>query len=362
MRAVRWHGAGDVRVDDVPPPPPPGPGEVRVRVAWCGLCGTDVHEYRYGPVRVPVRPHPVTGRSAPLTMGHEISGWIESVGAGVTGASEGDLVALNALLPCGACRPCARGDLQLCVTLGHLGQSADGGLADLVTVPAAMVVPALPGMSAEVTALAEPFAVAMRAVRHAGRPSGVPCVVIGAGTIGLAAATVLDAGGNAVTLLDVAEERIGHAAALGFEARDVTEALAAGLRAPVVIECSGATPAGDAAVRLAEPGGIVVLVGLPGAPSSLDLADVALREIRLAGSMSHLADADMAPAMEILAAHGERSSGIVTARIPLAETVTAGLDVLVGPNRDHHAKVLVRVHEEPEGRDRGPGGAMTRRG
>ncbi|MEO3853811.1 alcohol dehydrogenase catalytic domain-containing protein [Acrocarpospora sp. B8E8] len=346
MRAVRWHGAGDVRVEDVPPPPLPGPGEVRVRVAWCGLCGTDVHEYRFGPVHVPVRPHPVTGRSAPLTMGHEISGWIESAGPGVTAPAEGDLVALNALLPCGACRPCARGDVQLCLILGHLGQSADGGLADLLTVPASMAVPAPPGMSPELAALAEPFAVAMRAVRHAGRPAGMPCVVIGAGTIGLAAALILDADGNGVTVLDIAKERIRHAAGLGLAALEVTEARAAGIQAPVVIECSGAASAGDAAVRFAEPGGVVVIVGLPGGPSTLDLADVALREIRIIGSMSHLADADMTPAMEILAAHGERAGRIVTARVALAETVSHGLDVLVGPGRDRHAKILVRVHAD----------------
>ncbi|GII32998.1 alcohol dehydrogenase catalytic domain-containing protein [Planotetraspora mira] len=347
MRAVRWHGAGDVRVEEVAPPASPGAGEVRVRVAWCGLCGTDVHEYRFGPVHVSIRPHPVTGRSAPLTMGHEISGWVESVGDDVTGLVVGDLVALNALLPCGACSPCTRKDFHLCLTLGHLGQSADGGLADLLTVPAAMAVPALPGMSAEATALAEPFAVAMRAVRRAGRPTGRPCVVIGAGTIGLATATVLDADGNTVTVLDIAKERIRHAADLGFEAREVTDARTSGLQAPIVIECSGAAVAGDTAIRLAEPGGVVVIVGLPGGPSSLDLADVALREIRIVGSMSHLADTDMVPAMEILAAHSERAERIVTSRIALADTVTHGFDVLVGPERDRHAKILVKVNDAP---------------
>ena len=345
MRAVRWHGRGDVRVEQVAPARMPGPGEIRVRVAWCGLCGTDLHEYRAGPVHIPTRPHPVTGRAAPITLGHEIAGWIESVGAGVTGLAEGDLVALNALLPCGGCPPCRRGDIHLCLTFGHLGFSADGGLADLVSAPAAMAVPAPPGMPADLAALAEPFAVAMRAVRHAGRPSGTRCVVLGAGTIGLAAATVLRADGNEVTLLDVAPERIAHASRLGFAAGGVDEALAGRRQAPVVIECSGAVPAADAAVRLAEPGGIAVVVGLPGAPSPIDLSNLVLREVRLVGSMSHLADADLAPALAVLAAHPARALGIVTGRIPLAATVTEGFDVLAGPDRGRHAKILVRVHD-----------------
>ncbi|MFG1708853.1 alcohol dehydrogenase catalytic domain-containing protein [Nonomuraea sp. M3C6] len=343
MRAVRWHGAGDVRIEDVPPPPAPGPGEVRVRVAWCGLCGSDVHEYRYGPVRTPIEPHPVTGRSAPLIIGHEISGWVESAGTGVTAPEPGALVALNALLPCGRCEPCLRGDVQLCLTLGHLGQSADGGLAELVTVPASMAVTAPPGMAPDLVALAEPFAVAIRAIRHAGALSEQACVVLGAGSIGLAAAIILDAGGNRVTVLDVVEERLRHAARLGLRARQVADALGGGLRAPVVLECSGAASAGGTAVRLAAAGGVIVIVGLPGEPSTLDLADVALREITIAGSMSHLADADMAPAIAVLAAHAERALGIVTSRVPLAETVTGGLGVLAGPGRHRQAKILVRV-------------------
>jgi (R,R)-butanediol dehydrogenase/meso-butanediol dehydrogenase/diacetyl reductase len=346
MRAVRWHGRGDVRVEEVPRARPPGPGEMRVRVAWCGICGTDLHEYLAGPVHIPLGPHRVTGQAAPITLGHEISGWIESIGAGGSGLAEGDLVTLNALLPCGACGPCRRGDIHLCLTFGHLGFSADGGLADLVTAPVAMVVPAPPGMPADLAALAEPFAVAMRAVRQAGRPSGGSCVVLGAGSIGLAAATVLAADGNDVTVLDVAKERIAHATELGFAAGAVSAALAEGRQAPVVIECSGAVSGADTAVRIAEPGGIAVLVGLPGRPSPIDLSYLVLREVRVVGSMSHLPDADLAPALAVLDANPGRALGIVTARIPLAETVTGGFEVLAGPDRARHAKILVKVHDD----------------
>jgi (R,R)-butanediol dehydrogenase / meso-butanediol dehydrogenase / diacetyl reductase len=343
MQAVRWHGRRDVRVERIPRPRPPAEDEVRVRVAFCGLCGSDLHEYLHGPFRIPLDRHPVTGRSAPIVLGHEIAGRVEAAGSATSGLAEGDLVALNALLPCGRCEPCARGDLHLCLVLGHLGMSADGGLAETVTVPAAMAVRAPAGMRSDLAALAEPFACAVRAARHAGSPRGVACVVVGAGTIGLAVAIVLRSAGNEVMLLDVAAPRLRHAAALGFPALDAGAEQAATLEAPVVLECSGAPTAADAAFRLAAPGGTVVLVGLPAEPSTVDTTVVVLREVRVVGSMSHLADADLAPALALLAEHADEALALVTARIPLEATVEQGLEALAGPEHARHAKILVQV-------------------
>lgn len=338
MRAVRWHGRHDVRYESVPLAPPPGPGEIRVRVAWCGLCGSDLHEYLSGPFQIPVRTHAVTGRAAPITLGHEIAGWVADVGPGVTVPAVGDLVALNALLPCGTCRPCARGDVHLCPVLGHLGMSADGGLAELVTVPAGMAVPVPPHVPADVAALAEPFAVAVHLLRQAGPIAGA--LVVGAGTIGLATALLLRDKGFEPTLIDVAAPRLAHARALGF-----TAYRPGGVDAelPLVFECSGAPQGIDTAIRCTEPGGRVVLAGLPAAPSPVDVAAVVLRELRLVGSMSHLVDTDLRPAVDFLATHTDEAARLVTARVPLADTVPGGLDVLAGTDRGDHAKILVQV-------------------
>lgn len=348
MRAVRWHGRRDVRVEEVPEPVP-GPGQVVVRVASCGICGTDVHEYRSGPIQVPLSPHPVTGRSAPVTLGHEISGWVTATGPGVEGLRRGALVALNALIPCGACAECASGSVHLCRNFGHLGMSADGGLADLVLAPADMVVPAPPGMSPEVVALAEPFAVAVHAIALAGRPEGAACAVVGAGTIGLASAVLLRAAGNDVTLVDVAQPRLAHAEAMGFRAVHSDDPDLDALEVPLALECSGAVSAPDRAVRLVARGGLVVLTGLPGEASPIDIDRVVLREVRLTGSMSHQAEADMAPALAFLAEHAEEAARIVTARVPLEAAVPEGLDALVGPEAARHAKILVQVSTSPPG-------------
>jgi (R,R)-butanediol dehydrogenase/meso-butanediol dehydrogenase/diacetyl reductase len=315
-------------VERVPTAARPGPNEVRVRVAWCGLCGTDVHEYRSGPFYI---------SSAPMIIGHEISGWVDAVGAGVTGLAEGDLVGLNGLIPCGRCAQCRRSASHLCTTFAHVGFTTAGGLAELVTVPSAMVVPARAGMDSAIAALGEPFAVAWHGIRQANRPQRTECVVVGAGTIGLAVAMLLRADGNSVSVVDVAGSRLRRAAELGF----TTEAK---VQVPVVFECAGAPAAPGAAFDLAEPGGLVVLMGLSETPSTVDFTGVVLREIHVVGSMSHLADADLAPALDFLATHAEEAAQLVTARIPLDATVHGGLDVLAGPEGARHAKILVQVH------------------
>lgn len=327
MRAVRWHGRGDVRVEDVPPAPDPGPGEVRVRVAWCGLCGTDVHEYRSGPFYI---------GGSPMIIGHEVAGRIDAVGSDVPDLAPGALVGLNAVLPCGTCVQCRRGAYHRCAIFGHIGFTAPGGLAELVTVPAHMVVAVPSGMDAAVAALGEPFAVAWHGIRQADSPQGTHCVVLGAGTIGLATALLLEAAGNEVTVVDVAEPRLRLAKRLGFDTDDAR-------RAPVVFECAGAPAAPAAGFERAEPGGLVVLIGLSERPGEVDLNAVVLREIRVVGSLSHLTREDLAPALAFLAAHEDAARQLITARIPLRDTVSRGLDVLAGPRGAEHAKILVEV-------------------
>lgn len=334
MTAVRWHARADVRVEEIGAPGRPGAGEIRVAVACCGLCGTDVHECRHGPLLIPTRPHPVTGRTAPLVLGHEISGWVESVGEAVSGLAVGDLVVLNALLPCGQCPACAEGAGQRCATLGHLGFSADGGLAELVTVPAEMAVLVPDHVPPHVAALAEPFSVAMHAIDAAGRPEGVSCLVSGAGTIGLAVALILAELGNDVRVVDRDPRRQEIADGFGF--RGFTGPAA------VAFECSGGVSAVAAVLAACRPGGLVVLCGLPERVCEVDVTDLVLRELRVRGSVGHLVQPDLLSAVEFISAHTALVERLVTARIPLESAVT-GLELLTGPDRGRHVKVVVEV-------------------
>lgn len=123
VRAVRFHAARDIRVEDVPPPGAPAPGEVLVEPSWTGICGTDLHEYLAGPIVTPASPHPLTGATLPQILGHEFSAKVMAVGEGVS-LMPGDRVAAMPLISCG-CRPCVRGDGHLCVRMACTGLSSD---------------------------------------------------------------------------------------------------------------------------------------------------------------------------------------------------------------------------------------------
>jgi len=186
MLAVRWHARGDVRVEEVPPPAPPGPGEVQLRVRWCGICGTDLEEWLAGPVFIPAAvPHPLTGARAPLILGHEFAGVVVAAGAGVTGPLPGQRVAVDTIVSCGSCHWCRRGEVTRCPALGALGLHADGGLAELCNAPARMCLPVPDTVADDAAALAEPLAVAVRALRRGGLRPGERVAVVGAGTVGL---------------------------------------------------------------------------------------------------------------------------------------------------------------------------------
>lgn len=184
MMALRWHGRGDVRLDEVDPPPHPGPGQIQVAVRACGICGTDVEEWREGPVLVPAgAPHPLSGQQAPVTLGHELAGEVVALGPGAA-AQVGDMVAVDGLLSCGLCRECRRGAPNRCPHFGQVGLTSDGGLQPLVNVPAASSIVMPRGAAPEAGALAEALSVAVRALRQARLSPGDAVAVVGCGPVG----------------------------------------------------------------------------------------------------------------------------------------------------------------------------------
>src|SRR4051794_4349798 len=130
MLAARWWARNDVRVEDIADPGLPGEGWVRIRVEACGICGTDLEEYRDGPILVPTAPHPLTHRCAPLTLGHEGVGIVEAVGEGAS-LDPGTRVAIETNLSCGECWWCRQGQIQLCPKMAALGLMGDGSLAEI---------------------------------------------------------------------------------------------------------------------------------------------------------------------------------------------------------------------------------------
>lgn len=196
MKALRWHARGDLRLDDIDSRMP-GKGEARIKIAWCGICGTDLHEFNAGPVMIPVdAPHPITKEKAPLTMGHEFSGEIVAVGEGVTGWQSGDRVTVEPLIFNPDSRASRLGLYNLCDQGGVVGLSGfGGGFAEEVTLPVSMLHKLPDTVSLEQGALVEPAAVAVHAVRCSAFRSGDRVAVFGAGAIGLLLVEALKAAG-----------------------------------------------------------------------------------------------------------------------------------------------------------------------
>jgi (R,R)-butanediol dehydrogenase/meso-butanediol dehydrogenase/diacetyl reductase len=250
MQALRFHTARDLRIEDVAEPGDPGDDEVVVRVATCGICGTDLHEYVAGPIVTPVEPHPLTGAQNPQILGHEFAGDVVAVGSHVSRVTVGDRVAIMPLAYCGYCAYCSRGLQHLCATMGCVGLShAWGGMAQLATVAEYQVVRLPDGVSYQQGALIEPTAVAAYGVERGGVKPGDRVLITGAGPIGaLAALCARAAGASTVYISEPNAARRARAEALGVAtvldptAVDVPEVLreeSNGLGVDVAIECSG---------------------------------------------------------------------------------------------------------------------------
>jgi (R,R)-butanediol dehydrogenase / meso-butanediol dehydrogenase / diacetyl reductase len=150
MKAAVWHKQHDIRVESVPDPGSPAPDAVRLQVKWCGICGTDLEEYLCGPLFIPAeRPNALTGRTAPMVMGHEFVGIVTEVGSKVDGIRTGDHVAVDTLLHCGECFFCRQHLVQLCEKLAIMGLSPSSSTrqvtcASNIRPPCPMIMPLWP--------------------------------------------------------------------------------------------------------------------------------------------------------------------------------------------------------------------------
>lgn len=269
MSAVRWHGAGDVRLDTVPVRPP-GPAEVVVRSAYVGVCGSDLHEVLDGPHAIPqATAHGLSGARAPIVLGHEFSGVVHAIGSQVSGVAVGDPVAIEPNYRCGRCDSCRRGRYHTCVHFGFAGLMGDGGLAQFCTLPAYMLHRLPPGFDLAQAAVLEPAAVALHAVRRSGIGPGDDAVVVGLGPVGLLVCALLRIRGvGHVVGVDPSAARRELAETIGVDlALDpaaVDEPLRRSLsrRADVAFEVVGRQETFDHALEVVRPGGTVLLLGL----------------------------------------------------------------------------------------------------
>ncbi|WP_327243348.1 zinc-dependent alcohol dehydrogenase [Streptomyces sp. NBC_01320] len=262
------------------PLPEPGPGEIRVQVAAAGICMSDREVYdghrNPGYVRYPVVP------------GHEWSGVVDALGAGVDPALLGRRTVAEGFRSCGSCERCRSGETSLCTSgYDETGFTRPGAFADHVVVPARLLHPLSDDADLRAAALLEPAAVVAAAVRAGAPEPGERVAVVGAGTLGLLAVQLLSAlSPGELTVIDPRSERAGQARSFGAgEARAPEEATEVHGRYDLVVETAGAPPTAADACLLARRGGRVVLTGMfaPGAvgidPVHLSLSQLTVRSV-----------------------------------------------------------------------------------
>jgi L-iditol 2-dehydrogenase len=261
LRALFYHGPGDLRVEEVPRPEP-GPGDILVQVEVALTDGTDAKAFRRG--------HPLLLDSLPSLFGHEFCGYDVASGRRVVAANSA---------PCGSCAACKRGEESLCENLRPF---LNGAYAEYILVPeriaARNLLPVPPALPSEVAALVEPLACCLRGIERAHVGPGQTVAIVGPGPIGLMlSASAKDAGARVVVVGGRAERR-ALAAEFGAEPGD-------GAGADVVIEAAGTEQAWHDALRLARAGGTVVFFG--GREAAVDTFRIHYEELTLRGSFHH---------------------------------------------------------------------------
>lgn len=305
MSAVRYHGPGEsFRLEEVPRPEP-GPGEVRVRVGAAGVCHTELH-FESGVLDLGV---------APVTMGHEIAGTVDAVGADVGGREEGDRVVLYYYHGCGDCPWCRQGEENLCRRPRHqYGFVSDGGYAEHVCVPAPNAVPLPDALSFEEAApLACSATTGIHACNVAGLEEGETAVVYGVGAVGFGLVQVADLCGARVLGVGRTPEKLDRALDLGadhvVDATEVTEVADAvrewtdGKGAEVVFELVGTEETMRPSTEMLSRKGRLVFVGYSEDAYTVHPVELVVGEVEVTGSVGNTRE-ELEEAVR-LAAEGE---------------------------------------------------------
>jgi len=277
-------GPGEVVVQQRPVPDA-GPGEVVVRVASVGVCGSDTHYYEHGRIGQFVV-------EDPLVLGHEASGEVTAVGAGVTSPAVGQRVSIEPGVPDLTCEQCLAGRYNLCPNMRFFATPPiDGAFAEYVVVHAAFAHPVPESISDDAAALLEPLSVGIWACRKAGVTAGSRVLITGAGPIGLVSVqAALAFGATEVVVSDVNPARLALAKDLGATAAvDARTDDLTGLEHPpqVLLECSGHPGATAQALRALDRAGRAVLVGMGGDELPLPLSVVQEHELQITGTFRY---------------------------------------------------------------------------
>ncbi|WP_299150197.1 L-idonate 5-dehydrogenase [uncultured Tateyamaria sp.] len=325
MKVIVAHAAKDLRIEERDMPTP-GPGQVLIKMAAGGICGSDLHYYNhggFGTIRL----------REPMILGHEVSGHVARLGAGVDDLSVGDLVAVSPSRPCASCIYCAEGRQNHCLNMRFYGSAMpfphiQGAFREYVVADTTQCAPA-GDLSAGEAAMAEPLAVVLHAARQAGDLMGKRVLVTGCGPIGLLAVLVARAAGAVeVAATDISDFTLSKAREIGADHTVNVMQSSDGLERfhaqkghfDTLFECSGVASALASAVPALRPGATVVQLGL-GGDMTLPMQAMTAKELQLKGSFRF--HAEFFTAVEMMRARRLDVRPLITHAVGIEDAVRA---------------------------------------
>lgn len=311
MRALTVASPGQIALEQRPDLTA-GDGSALVAPRIVGVCGTDLDI-----IDGTIDPNFVR---YPLVIGHEFAGTLLSPTADL---AAGTRVVVEGIVPCGKCAECMRGATNRCIVYDEFGFIRDGAAADLLLAPAELIHALGDGVSWESGALVEPAAVVWRALTRAQPVAGARALIVGDGTVALLAALLVRQYQPAeVVMLGAREDQATLAAGVGVDTF-TTAAEAAGSGYDLVVEAAGSAGASSAALAAPGRGGVVVLLGYPGAQQvNLPVDDVVNGDVTIIGSFSYTRDA-WREVVALLNSGAVDLGGLVTHRFALDDFVEA---------------------------------------
>jgi (R,R)-butanediol dehydrogenase/meso-butanediol dehydrogenase/diacetyl reductase len=355
MKAALWYGVKDVRVEEIEEPKVLE-GTVKVKVKWCGICGSDLHEYLGGPIFIPVgQPHPLSKNVAPVVLGHEFSGEVVEVGEGVSKFKKGDRVIVEPMVVCGECPACKEGKYNLCEKLGFHGLcGSGGGFAEYTVFPQEYIHKIPEGMSYEQAALVEPMAVALHSIRIAKFVTGNTALVLGSGPIGLATIECLKAAGASLVIVlqrkSIRQEYAKRAGAdyvldpnecdIATEVKKLTD----GLGVDVAFETTGAKIGLDTGLDSLKFEGTLVVTSIWEGEVNINPNKLVFTEKKIVGTLAYRHEF---PATMAQMKDGRiKAEGYITSKVYIDDIVEKGFGALTGPEKKKHVKILVTPEKE----------------
>ncbi|PLB55880.1 GroES-like protein [Aspergillus steynii IBT 23096] len=362
MKALQFHASGDLRLEELEDPIC-GKGEVKMRTAFCGLCGTDIHEFCAGPVLIPQKPHPITGATLPVTMGHELSGIVTEVGEGCERIKVGQRVVVRPTIYDEQCASCRQGVRHCCENIGFIGLSGmwlpdeqhskgyGGGMAEYIVAPASHFYALPDNVALDMAALIEPMAVAWHAVNVSPFKFGDTAVIVGGGPIGICVIQVLKLqGAKEIIVAEPMEGRkklarhYGATEILDPGSEEVPKRVQEMTRhrgADVIFDTAGVEGALNSVISACRTHGAIVNIAVWEKRPELHVNDLMYREVQYMQSALY-DEMSFKNTIEALSYGQLNPREMITSKIRLEDVVEKGFKALV-EDRDRHCKILVDV-------------------